>query len=125
MLGGMPRSSLRQRTGFAFGCAGLLLAITVFPRTAAAAAIDDVKIEISHESCKGFGTSDNSLIVNATNTSAQQSIDATFKYDTVPAHQHFILFDADLNPITDRFPKLHTRRLAPLETAPIGCTYTF
>jgi hypothetical protein len=125
MLAAMLRSFLTQRIGFALGCAGLLLAIQVFPRTAAAAAIDDVKIEVSHESCKGFGTGDKSLVVYATNTSPQQSIDATFKYDSVPAHQHFILFDADLNPNTDRFPKLHTRRLAPLETAPIGCTYTF
>jgi hypothetical protein len=35
------------------------------------------------------------------------------------------LFDAKLDPITDRFPKYHVRRLAPGEAAPIGCTTTY
>jgi hypothetical protein len=128
MLAPMVRLTFRQRIqriGFAFGCAGVLLAISLFPHAAAAAALDDVKIEVSREACKGFGANDKSFTVYATNLSPRQSIDATFKYNSVPAQQHFILFDADLNPVTDRFPKMHTRRLAPRETVPIGCTYTF
>jgi hypothetical protein len=35
------------------------------------------------------------------------------------------LFDVSLNPITDRFPKFHIRRLKPHESARIGCTYTY
>jgi hypothetical protein len=90
-----------------------------------AAAIDEIKIEVSRGSCAGFMANDKSFIVYATNTSMNQSIDANFKYDSSPAQQHFILFDAKLNPITDRFPKFYTRRLAPREAAPIGCTTTY
>jgi hypothetical protein len=126
MLALMPRSPVtRQRIGFAIGRFGVALAILAFPYMAAAAAIDDVKIEVGNQPCKGFGTNDRSFVVYATNTNPQRSVDAAFKYDSVPAQQHFILFDANLNPTTDRFPKFHARRLAPRETAPIGCTYTF
>jgi hypothetical protein len=90
-----------------------------------AAAIDDIRVEVSREACEGFAASQKNFIVYATNLNPNQSIDAHFKYDSVPAQQHFILFDASLNPITDRFPKFHTRRLAPRETAPIGCMNTF
>jgi hypothetical protein len=56
---------------------------------------------------------------------ASQTIDATFKYDSNPPQQHFILFDATLNPITERFPKSYARRLNPGETVKIGCTSTY
>jgi hypothetical protein len=90
-----------------------------------AAAIDDVKVEVSREACEGLAANQKNFIVYATNLNPNQSIDAHFKYDSVPAQQHFILFNASLNPITDRFPKFHTRRLAPRETSPIGCTTTY
>jgi hypothetical protein len=90
-----------------------------------AAAIDDVKIEVSREACEGLAANQKNFIVYATNLNPNQSIDAQIKYDSVPAQQHFILFNASLNPITDRFPKFHARRLAPRETAPIGCTNTY
>lgn len=100
----------------------LLLAVS---HTAGAAAIDDIKVDISRDTCEGFGANDKSFIVYATNLNPNQSVDANFKYDSSPAQQHFILFDAKLNPITDRFPKFHARRLAPREAAPIGCTATY
>jgi hypothetical protein len=102
------------------GC-GLL----TFSHTVSAAAIDDIKVEISREPCEGFSANDKSFIVYATNLNPNQSVDANFKYDSTPAQQHFILFDASLNPITDRFPKFYTRRLTPREAAPIGCTTTY
>ena len=94
-------------------------------RTVTAAALDDIKVEISQEPCGGAGADDRSFIVYATNLNASQAIEANFKYDSNPARQHFILFDANLNPITDRFPKYFRRRLSPHETARIGCTYTY
>jgi hypothetical protein len=116
---------LRPQISFAFGCLGAVLAISALPHTAAAAAIDDIKIEVGNEACTGIGADDKNHVVYAVNTNPQQSVNAIFEYDSVPAHQHFILFDANLNPTTDRFPKLHTRLLAPREKAPIGCTFTF
>ena len=95
------------------------------PAVTGAAALDDIKLEVSHELCEGAGANDKSLVVYATNLNSTQIIDANIKYDTNPGQQHFILFDADLNPITDRFPKSHVRRLAPRESARIGCTYTY
>jgi hypothetical protein len=93
--------------------------------TVSAAPLDDVNVEVSREPCAGASGNDQSFIVYATNLNPNQTIEANFKYDSSPAQQHFILFDAALNPITDRFPKFHTRRLAPREKAPIGCTYTY
>ena len=93
--------------------------------TAAAAALDDVNLEVSHEPCEGAGANDRNFVVYARNLNSSQTIEANFKYDSSPAQQHFILFDAGLNPITDRFPKFHSRRLAPRESVPIGCTYTY
>jgi hypothetical protein len=90
-----------------------------------AAAIDDIRLEVRAERCEGFDPGDKSFVVYATNVSPSQSIDARFKYDSVPAQQHFILFDASLKPITDRFPKYHARRLEPREALPIGCTSTY
>jgi hypothetical protein len=88
------------------------------------AALDDVRIEIGPEQCPGFAAEDRSLIVHGENTNTSRTIAVTFKYDSVPARQHFILFDAGLNPNSDRFPKSMVRRLAPLETAAIGCSAT-
>ena len=99
----------------------LAIVLTV-SHTAFPAALDDIRIEVSHDSCEGFA--DKSRIVYATNLNPSQTVDANFKYDSVPAQQHFILFDASLNPITDRFPKFRQRRLAPREVAKIGCTFT-
>ena len=93
--------------------------------TVAAAPLDDVNLEVSRDPCEGAGANDRNFIVYASNLSSNQTIDANFKYDSSPAQQHFILFDAGLNPITDRFPKFHSRRLAPRETVPVGCTYTY
>lgn len=93
--------------------------------TAMAAALDDIKIEVSHEPCDGMGANGSSVAVYATNLNSSRTIEANFKYDTNPAKQHFILFDADLNPTTDRFPKFQVRRLSPGESARIGCTSTY
>jgi hypothetical protein len=90
-----------------------------------AAALDDIKVEVSQDPCEGSGAHDKSVIVYATNLNSNQTIDANFKYDSSPAQQHFILFDANLNPVTDRFPKYQVRRLSPHESARIGCTYTY
>src|SRR5258708_24092406 len=87
-----------------------------------AAAIDDVKLEVSHELCEGAGANDKNFIVYATNLNSSQTIDANFRYDSNPPQRHFILFYANLNPITDRFPKFHLRRLNPHHTAPTRFT---
>ena len=102
---------------------GVMLAAAT--RTVSAAALDDIEIEVSRDLCQGAGADDKSVMVYATNLNSNQTIDANFKYDSNPAQQHFILFDADLNPVTDRFPKYHVRRLSPHESARIGCTYTY
>jgi hypothetical protein len=118
----------RQNTarGSAITAWALLIAIPLsLSNSVNAAAIDDIRVEVSREACEGLAASQKNFIVYATNLNPNQSIDANFKYDSVPAQQHFILFDASLNPITDRFPKFHARRLAPRETAPIGCMNTF
>jgi hypothetical protein len=104
----------------------LVLAGVFFAGSAVAGvAIDDVKVDISRDACEGFAANDGSFVVYATNLNPDRSIDANFKYDSSPAQQHFILFDAKLNPITDHFPKFHARRLAPRGAAPIGCTATY
>jgi hypothetical protein len=103
----------------------VLAMLAAASRSATAAALDDIKVEVSQDLCEAAGAHDKSVIVYATNLNANQSIDANFKYDSNPAQQHFILFDADLNPITDRFPKYHVRRLGPHESARIGCTFTY
>lgn len=103
----------------------IALALLLAASRAPAAALDDIKIETSREVCEGAASNDNNFIVYATNQNPTRTIDANFKYDTNPAQQHFILFDANLNPVTDRFPKFHARRLSPRETARIGCSYTY
>ena len=103
----------------------MLAMLLAASHTATAAALDDIRVDISRDTCEGASSKDNNLIVYATNLNSTQTIDANFKYDTNPPQQHFILFDADLNPITDRFPKFHVRRLSPRETARIGCTYNY
>jgi hypothetical protein len=103
-----------------FGLALILAASGV-----SAGALDDIKLEVSHEPCDSAGANEQSVFVYATNVSSTATIDANFKYDSNPAQQHFILFDANLNPVTDRFPKFHSRRLSPRESARIGCTYTY
>jgi hypothetical protein len=116
---------VKQRNRSAFTAWALVPATLLTFSHANAAAIDEIKVEVSHESCAGFGANDKSFMVYATNTSLNRSIDANFKYDSSPAQQHFILFDAKLDPITDRFPKYKARRLSPGEAAPIGCTATY
>src|SRR3984885_1287122 len=103
----------------------LLPALLPAPPTVTAAALDDIKLDVSHDLCEGAGANEKSVFVYATNLNSTQTIDATFKYESNPAGQHFILFDANLNPMTDRFPKFHMRRLSPRESARIGCTYTY
>jgi hypothetical protein len=117
---------MRHRIGSGFSAWVLMTAtLLAFSHTVSAAAIDDIKVDISREPCEGFSANDKSFIVYATNLNPTLGVDASFKYDSTPAQQHFILFDASLNPITDRFPKFYTRRLAPRETTPIGCTMTY
>jgi hypothetical protein len=116
----------KPRIGFSFYTPAVLVAaLLALSHGVNAAAIDDIRVEVSREPCEGFGTNEKSYVVYATNTNPSQSVSANFKYDSVPAQQRFILFDANLNPITDRFPKFHARRLSPREMAPIGCTYTY
>jgi hypothetical protein len=110
---------MRPQSGFA-----LLAALCAWCHVAHGAALDDVRIEIGPEQCPGFAAEDRSLIVHAENTNTSHIIAVTFKYDSVPARLHFILFDAGFNPNSDRFPKSMVRRLAPLETAAIGCSAT-
>ncbi len=97
--GGIMKSMTRYRPV-------LVLAMLVASHGAAAAALDDVNLEVSRDLCAGAGANDKNFIVYATNLNSNQAIDANFKYDSSPAQQHFILFDAGLNPITDRFPKV-------------------
>jgi hypothetical protein len=101
------------------------LALILVASGVSAAALDDIKLEVSHEACDSVGANEQSVFVYATNLNATAAIDVNFKYDSNPAQQHFILFDANLNPVTDRFPKFHARRLSPRESAKIGCTYTY
>src|ERR1700733_560334 len=103
----------------------VLAAILALPHVASAAAVDDIKIEQSQDLCAGNTAADKNYIVYATNLNATQTIDAIFKYDSVPHQQHFILFDANLNPLTDRFPKVYSRRLHPRESQKIGCSFTY
>lgn len=104
----------------------LILALMVAAsHTVAAGAIDDIKIDVSRDVCESSGANDKNFIVYATNVNSNQTIDANFRYDSYPPQQHFILFDANLIPITDRFPKFHVRRLKSHEAARIGCTYTY
>jgi hypothetical protein len=103
----------------------VIVMLAAATRTVSAAALDDIEVEVSRDLCEGAGANDKSVIVYATNLNSNRSIDANFKYDSNPAQQHFILFDANLDPITDRFPKYHVRRLSPHESASIGCTYTY
>ncbi|HEY2465947.1 MAG TPA: hypothetical protein VGI32_17940 [Steroidobacteraceae bacterium] len=103
----------------------MLATLVTISHTVAAAALDDIKLEVSRDLCEGAPAKDKSTVVYATNLNSTQSIDVNFKYDSNPAQQHFILFDANLNPITDRFPKSQVRRLGPQESARIGCTYTY
>jgi hypothetical protein len=102
----------------------LLGALCTWCQVTHGAALDDVRIEIGPEQCPGFAAEDRSLIVHAENTNTSRTIAVTIKYDSVPARQHFILFDAGFNPNSDRFPKSMVRRLAPLEMAAIGCSAT-
>jgi hypothetical protein len=112
---------MRHRIGFGFSAWALMTAtLLTFSHTGSAAAIEDIKVEISREPCDGFKANDKSFIVYATNLNSNQSVDANFKYDSTPAQQHFILFDAGLNPVTDRFPKFYTRRLAPRPPGPLS-----
>jgi hypothetical protein len=117
-------AEMKQPIGLAL-VAFLLAASVGFSCRVEAAAMDDVRVEVSGETCEGFDPSDKSFVVYATNANPSQTIDAHFMYDSVPAQQRFILFDASLKAITDRFPKYHARRLAPREVAAIGCTSTY
>lgn len=115
---------MKHHIGLPFAAQALLPALLMFSHGVEGAAIDDLRVEVSGKSCEGVGPNDKGFVVYATNTNPTRPISANFKYDSVPAQQRFILFDANLNPITDRFPKYHARRLAPGEVAPIGCSYT-
>ena len=103
----------------------VLATLLAASHTVAAAPIDDLQVQVSQQLCEGFDAGIKSFIIFAKNSNPNQTIDANFKYDSVPAQQHFILFDADLNPVTDRFPKFHRLRLAPQESTRIGCTATY
>jgi hypothetical protein len=120
LLGERPLNSLEMRATL-LACIAFLAATHV----ASAAAADDVKIEVSHDRCGGDGATDDNYIVYATNSNSTQTIDVNVKYDSIAPRRHFILFDANLNPVTDRFPKVLTQRLRPRESAKIGCSYTY
>jgi hypothetical protein len=98
-----------------------ILSLIAF-RDAHAAAIDDIKVEVSNEVCDGSSVADKVFVVYATNMNSNKRISANFAYDSSPASQSFSLFNSHLAPFTDRFPKYHERRLAPGEKAKIGCT---
>jgi len=76
----------------------MLGAALVFSNAAIGAAIDDVQLQVGQERCQGFKDSDQSHVVYATNSNSTRPITVRFKYDSVPSKQHFILFDAALNP---------------------------
>jgi hypothetical protein len=117
-------ADMKRPIGLAF-VAFLLAASLGVSYRVEAAAMDDIRVEVSGETCEGFDPGDRSFVVYATNANPSQTIDARFMYDSVPAQQRFVLFDASLKAITDRFPKYHARRLAPREVVPIGCTSTY
>jgi hypothetical protein len=104
---------------------GVLAASRTVIGTATGTALDDIKLQVSHDFCAGAEANDRNFIVYATNQNSRQTIDANFKYDSSPSQQHFILFDANLNPVTDRFPKFHARSIGPHESVSIGCTQTY
>jgi hypothetical protein len=103
----------------------VLVGLLAVSRTVTGTALDDIKLQVSHDLCAGAEANDRNFIVYATNLNSSQTIDANFKYDSSPSRQHFILFDANLNPVTDRFPKFHVRRIGPHESVSIGCTQTY
>jgi hypothetical protein len=108
----------------------LLLTLTIVftaarPHNARAAAIDDIQVSVSANACDVIFAGPKSFIVAAQNKNSSQSISATFQYDSVPSSQSFLLFDANLAPYTDRFPKSLTIRIDPGATVPIGCTYNY
>jgi hypothetical protein len=93
--------------------------------SATAAAIDDIKIEISSDICDGSGAGVTSFVVYGTNTNTAKRVSGNFQYDTNPSGQSFPIFNADLAQVTDQFPKFHEFRFAPGQRAMIGCTYTY
>jgi hypothetical protein len=92
---------------------------------ATAAAIDDIQVSVSTQSCDGFDPSAKSFIVYAKNNNTSQPISATFKYDSNPGGQTFSMWDANVAPYTDIFPKNLEIRIAPSATVPIGCTINY
>lgn len=93
-------------------------------RAAHGSALDDIKLTVGPERCQGFDSKVESLVVRAANANPSRVIDATFKYDSIPSKQHFILFDSKLVPASERFPKSVGRRVSPLESIIIGCSVT-
>jgi hypothetical protein len=100
-------------------------ALLMYPPIAPATAVDDIKIEASQDHCPVDDATNENTVVYAANLNPRQTIEATFKYNSSPPQQHFILFDANLNPVTDRFPKSYARRINPKEKVAIGCTHTY
>lgn len=101
------------------------MAFTVGVRLAKAAAIDDIQVTVSGLTCDGFDPSANSFVVYATNKNSSRPIIATFKYDSNPAGQSFSMYDANMAPYSDRFPKNLDIRIAPGSTVSIGCTINY
>jgi hypothetical protein len=105
-----------------------VLAVSVFfwaLQQAHAAAIDDIKLQVSSDICDGSNPADKSLVVYATNTNQNRRISANFSYDSAPSGQSFSLRDSNLISFTEQFPKYHERRLAPGERAKVGCTVNY
>lgn len=91
-----------------------------------AAAIDDVQTKVSTtDICDGSIPSPQSFVVYAQNKNTARPISATFQYDSNPSSQSFQLYDANLSPYTDRFPKSLVIHIAAGATVPVGCTYNY
>lgn len=94
------------------------------PTISNAAAINDLTVIISDVPCDGQSTANGSFIVFAQNTNTSQAIVATLSYDTVPSSQTFQLFDSNLGPYSETFPKTITRGVPPGAKLRIGCSKT-
>ena len=115
---------MKEYIGLPFAAQGLLLAASLmFSHGVEGAAIDDLRVEVSGNSCEGFGPNDKAFIVYATNTNPSRPVNANFKYDSVPAQQRFILFDAKIDPTAAYDDQAHTVSYTVLVTEGVQYHY--
>lgn len=88
-------------------------------------ALADVQIVIGPEVCDGTPPAPKSLVIYAQNKNTTQGVAATLNYDTNPAGQSFMLYDANLAPLGNGFPWTHVVWIPPGGRARAGCTYTY